>query len=146
MNQDHPNADLVIRAFEAIQRGDVESFWATQADDATASIFGEGDLAGTFRVPEVRDWIPCQVYGKLSSMMVEPPPPPYKPPPPPYKRMEVVDVLAGDNHAVLIYEVTGRDPERRMRGAAICRIDDGKITNIQHFDPLAAAGGLKALR
>jgi ketosteroid isomerase-like protein len=137
MNQDHPNADLVIRAFEAIQRGDVESFWATQSDDARASIFGEGDLAGTFTVPEVRDWIPCQVYGKLSSMTVEPPP---------YKRMEVVDVLAGDNHAVLIYEVTGRDPERRMRGAAICRIDDGKITNIQHFDPLAAAGGLKALR
>lgn len=136
VNSDHPNADLVLRAFQAIQRGDIQTFWATQAEYSTASIFGKGGLVGTFAGREVRDWIPCQIYGKLASMLVDPQ----------TKIATPTDVLAGDDHVVLIYEVTGRDLRRRMRGAIVCRIDKGKISDVQHFDPLAAEGGLEALR
>ena len=139
MNREHPNAELVLEAFEAIQRGDIQTFWASQAEDVTATVFGRGDLAGAFAGRDVRDWIPCQIYEKLSMMA------PGTDPPQP-KRARPTHVLADDTHVVVIYEVEGQDADHPLRGVVVCMIQDGKITDTQHFDPVVAGGGLEALR
>jgi ketosteroid isomerase-like protein len=136
MPSDHPNAQLLLRAFQAILDGNVDEFWSTQSDNASALVVGTRDMAGDF-VGSDRTWIPCQTYLRLSGMLSHPTA---------RKRIAVRDVLATDDQAVLLYETTSDESGRILPGVVTCRIRDGRIESIEHFDSLTQYGGLRALQ
>jgi ketosteroid isomerase-like protein len=132
---EHPNAQVMLKAFRAVQNGDTDTFWAAQQDDVQATVAGGGDLAGEFRGKGDQDWIPCQVFAKLSEQSAVARP----------KKLTVEQVLAGDDHAVLLYQVTSGDRGQPRAGAIVAKVIDGRLSEVRHFDPLASGGGLKTL-
>jgi ketosteroid isomerase-like protein len=133
---DHPNAVLITRVFRAVEEGNVPAFWEPLADDVSASISGTGDLAGEYGEIEERDWIPCQIFAKLSLMRRGPR----------RKRAHIVAVFASDDRAVLSYEVSAENSDVRLPGVIVAEISNGAIVSAQHHDPLTVTGGLNGLQ
>ena len=133
---DHPNAELITRVFLAVEEGNVQAFWGPQAPDVSASVSGTGDLAGEYGNIEERDWIPCQIFAKLSLMRRGPR----------RKRAHIIEVFASDDRAVLSYEVSAENSDVRLPGVIVAEISNGVIVSAEHHDPLTVSGGLDSLR
>lgn len=133
--REHPNAQVILKAFKALQSSDIETFWDTQQDDVQAIVTGPGDLSGEFRGKGDQDWIPCQVFAKLASQSAIARP----------KKLTVEQVLAGDDHAILMYEATTGEGSQTHAGVIVAKVVDGRLSEVRHFDPLTSGGGLKAL-
>ena len=112
---EHPNASIIHGLIDAFQTGDFERFMDGFADDAVFRVAGDNIVSGTYRgTQELRDYFIRlgQVTG--GSM-----------------KIDVDEVLAGDNHAVMFIHVT--TDRKGMHLEAECaeafRINDaGKIT------------------
>lgn len=88
---DHPNALLIWRAADAFHRGDLATFAACYADDAVWHVPGEGPLSGDYRGPESILALFARAYGLSGGTL----------------RIEPLDVMASDTHAVLWQHVSG---------------------------------------
>jgi uncharacterized protein len=110
----HPNEELVRQGFEAFSKGDTEALGAFFADDAVWHTPGRGPLAGDHRG---RD----QVLSMLA------------------KQMELTggtfrgephDILANDEHAVLLVKVRAEREGKAWEdnGLVVFHIKNGKVS------------------
>lgn len=114
---EHPNAAIVRVGYEAMERGDAATLAALLGDNVTwhESTAGfEGDYHG-------RDQA-LGLLGKLGQEGVE-------------MRFSVHDILANDDHAVVLHEATLTRKGRTLTGqdADVYHLRDGRITAHWHL-------------
>jgi uncharacterized protein len=124
---EHPNAAIVRSAYEALERGDIAAFAALLADDviwheSTAGF--EGDYHG-------RDQTLALLGRVFQETGVE------------MNRLSIHDILANDQHAVILHETTMTLRGRTLTGqyADVYHVRNSKITAHWHLavDPKADA-------
>jgi uncharacterized protein len=93
----HPNEEIARGATEALSKRDMERFLSYQADDVVLHFPGRGPMAGDYRG---KDGL-AQLFQRQMEMLDAPP------------EIENHDVLANDNHAVILNTV------RASRGGQI---------------------------
>ena len=129
---DHPNAELMRRAFAAATGGKVSEFWQCQDDQVQANVSGNGILSGSYQGKANQDWIPCTTLANLSQFTRPDTNDDEEP------AMKLLSVLADDDHAVAIYTVKTCDGDDL--GAVVGRIRQGHFTRVWHFDPIIEKG------
>jgi uncharacterized protein (TIGR02246 family) len=116
--EEHSNATLVRRAYEAFAQGDTAILAEVFAEDAVWHEAGRGQISGDFKG---RDEILAMLAraGELTDGTFE---------------VEVHDVVANDRHAVALHHATGHRAGRRLDISEIlvCHVDGGKISEIWH--------------
>jgi uncharacterized protein len=124
MNE-HPNAALVRSAYEAVERGDMETFAATLADDIVwhESMPGfEGDYHGRDEALAMLGRVFETTGMQLNGISID-------------------HILADDSHATVLLETTVTLGERRQTSqyVDVYRLRDGKATEHWHLplDPKA---------
>ena len=127
----HPNAELMRRAFEAVIDGKVKEFWKHQDTCVEVRVAGDGILSGIYRGKGDEDWIPCTTIANLAVFQR-----------PKGSKAEnaitLLSVLGDDDHAVAIYTVKTCDGDEL--GAVIGQVRDGSFTRVWHFDPIIEKG------
>jgi ketosteroid isomerase-like protein len=113
---DHPNAQLVWRAADAFQRGDLATFATCYADEAVWHVPGEGPLSGEYRGTESILALFARAYGLSGGTL----------------RVEPLDVMASESHAVLWQHVSGVRDGRTLEvdEALVFRIVDDRIAEV----------------
>jgi ketosteroid isomerase-like protein len=117
---EHSNEYLVRNLFDAFQRGDVVTIYASMAEDAVWHFPGrKGQLAGDHKGREAIFAFlakPAALTGGFFTV-------------------ELIDVLANDENAVAIYRAIGERDGRELNNPTCLRmrIEDGKIVEFWEF-------------
>jgi uncharacterized protein len=110
----HPNEEIARSVTEALSKRDLETFFSHQADDVVLHFPGRGPMAGDYRG---RDGM-ARLFQTQMDMLDGPP------------EIEIHDVLASDDHAVVLNRVRtsrgGRSMEQQQ--VVVMHIEGGKIT------------------
>jgi ketosteroid isomerase-like protein len=111
---DHPNVDVLRRAYEAFSAGDMDAMHALLADDVVWHISGRSPIAGDYHGKE-------QVFGffgKLGELSGG------------TFSLSIHDILANDTHGVALVTASGSRNGKNLsaRGAHVTHLRDGKIT------------------
>ena len=111
---DHPNVDLLRRGYEAYSSGDMDTINQLFADDIVWHVPGRSAIGGDYRGPEEV----LAFFGKLQERTGG------------TFALELHDVLAGDDHVVVLARTTAeRNGERRTFDVAhVWHVRDGKAT------------------
>lgn len=112
---EHPHAALIRRGYDAFSRGDMETIAAIFADDIEWNIPGRSPLAGQRKgKTEVFDF-----FAQLSDLTEN------------TFAVELVDVLANDDHVVALTHETARRADRVLDidGAHIWRVHSDKAVS-----------------
>lgn len=124
---EHPNVRLIRRGFESFARGDLAALREHMTDDVVWHEPGRSPLGGDYKGPEGV----LELLGKLQQLSDG------------TFAIEIVDVLASPERAVVIQEETARRGERvlDMASAVEFEIHQGKISEVTvyhedtyHFD------------
>ena len=112
----HPNADLMRKATEALNSGDIETFLGLHTDDVVIHVTGRNPFSGTFKGKR-------EAASVLESQMKELDSPP---------EFQLHDVLGTDEHGVVlgIQRATRGGKSLETRAAVIAHIGGGKITEV----------------
>ena len=112
----HPNAELMKKASELMNAGDVPGFLALHTDDVVMHIAGRGPLAGDYRG---RDGIAASMEKEMQ--LLDGPP-----------TVQPHDDLASDQHAVSLVIQTLRRGGRtiEVRTTVIAHIEDGLFSEV----------------
>jgi uncharacterized protein len=112
----HPNEDVARSATEALSKRDMEGFLSFHADDTVLHFPGRGPLAGDYRG---KDGL-MQLFQKQMAMLDAPP------------EIETHDVLANDEHAVVLNNVKGTRGGQTLeqQQVVVLHIQDGKIAEV----------------
>jgi len=110
----HPNEELLRQGFQAFSKGDMETLAALLADDVVFHFPGRGPLAGDHRG---KDQVLATLakQAELSGGTF---------------RVELHDVLANDDHGVVLSKVSAEREGRTWgdNGVLVFHIKDGKAT------------------
>lgn len=117
---EHPNAQLMQRAYAAFAAGDMDVLGALMAEDAVWHQPGNSEIAGDYKGrDEIFDY-----FGKLldrseGTIKVEP-----------------LDILADDERVVAIQHTTAmrKGEKYDTRNVLVCEIKDGKFVETQVFE------------
>ena len=114
----HPNVDIIRSAYEAMEKGDVDAFAALLDEDIT----WYESTAGLEGVYQGRD----EVMGFVSQVFEQPGM---------TMSIAVHDVLANDDHGVILHEstITVGDHSHTGQYADIYHLRDGKLTTHWHL-------------
>jgi ketosteroid isomerase-like protein len=105
----HPNEELLRRATDALNAGDIEAFLGMHTDDIVLHVTGRNALSGEFKgKAEVASSLQQQV-----GMLDSPP------------EFELHDVLATDEHGVVL----GR--QRATRGGKTLEVDSVVVVHVR---------------
>jgi uncharacterized protein len=112
----HPNADLIHTVDELLLSGDFPGFLAMHTEDVVMHVPGRSPLAGDHHG---REGI-AAVFQRELSMLDEPP------------RMEQVDQLGSDNHAIsIVIQLIRRDGrDYAGRQTVVTRVEGGKLAEV----------------
>jgi len=116
----HQNEEFARTASEALSKGDMETFLAQQADDVLVHFPGRGPLAGEHRGKEAL----AQMFQKQMEMLDGPP------------EIEIHDVLANDDHVVVLNRVKGTRKGQTLdqNQVVVIHPKDGKAAEVWlHF-------------
>lgn len=110
----HPNAEVVRKLYDAFDKADLEAIQKALSDDATLELAGRSAIAGTYKGKD-------EVLGVLAEFI---------------SRSEgtfkagVHDVIANDEHVVVLSEVTAERGGKRLadRGVEVFHVKNGQIT------------------
>ena len=109
----HPNEQVARDATRALSSGDLEGFLSHHTDDVVIHFPGNGPVAGDYRGKDAV----AGMFRKQGEILDAPP------------RVENHDVLANDDHAVVLNNVratrNGRTVEQRQ--VVVLHVRDGKI-------------------
>jgi ketosteroid isomerase-like protein len=110
----HPNEDLTRKGYEAFGKGDMQTVSDLFADDIVWHVPGRSSLSGDYKGKD-------QVFG-LFARLVELTGGTF--------RLELHDVLANDDHAVVLAESHAEREGRVLndRGVNVLHLSDGKVT------------------
>jgi hypothetical protein len=117
---EHPNEYLVRNLFDAFQRGDVVTIFASMAEDAVWHFPGrKGRLAGDHKGREAIFAFLAQPAALTGGKFT----------------VELIDVLANDENAVAIYHAIGERDGRELNNPTCLRmrIKGGKIVEFWEF-------------
>ena len=120
----HPNAELLRRNDEAMERGDLEEFFAGYTDDVVLHLGGKSSVAGDYKGQEQ-----CQeAFGKFMAAAGE-------------YSFENHAYLADDEHGVVLQQGTFRKDGKSFTTGEIfvAHFRDGKISEMWYF-PIDQAG------
>jgi len=117
---EHPNADLVRRAHEAFEQGDVDTARTLFAPDIVWTVTGTGPASGVTRgfdgvlanFAKIMEWTAGDYHA------------------------EPVDYLGSDDHAVALTHLTASRPDGRtidVDEAVIFTVRDGMLAKAQHM-------------
>jgi ketosteroid isomerase-like protein len=123
----HPNEDLVRTGYERFLGGDFAALNELFADDAVWHAPGKHQLAGDYRGKD-------EIFGAFAKTF-ELTGGTFK--------LEIHDILANDEHAVVMVRATGERPDGRTledNAVQVFHITDGKVTEqwLHPGDPYAA--------
>lgn len=121
----HPNAELLRRGDEALERGDMEGFWADVTDDVVLHAAGNSRYSGEFRGKgQVQE-----AFGAYMGALGGDP------------ELETHAILADDEHAVQLQVVRAKkgDREIEVRTINVFHFRDGKISEVWSVDMDQAA-------
>src|SRR6266498_5448441 len=109
----HPNEEIARSATEALSKGDMEGFLSLHTDDAVVHFPGRGAMAGDHRG---KDGI-AKMFQQQMQILDSPP------------QIETHDILANDDHAVVLNKVTGTRHGKSLeqQQVVVLHIKDGKI-------------------
>jgi uncharacterized protein len=112
----HPNEDVARSATEALSKRDMEGFLSFHADDTVLHFPGRGPLAGDYRD---KDGL-MRLFQNQMAMLDAPP------------EIETHDVLANDEHAVVLNNVKGTRGGQTLeqQQVVVLHIQDGKIAEV----------------
>jgi ketosteroid isomerase-like protein len=110
----HPNEEIARGASEALSKRDMEAFFGYQADDVVVHFPGKGPMAGDYRG---KDGL-AKLFERQMEMLEAPP------------VIETHDVLASDDHAVVLNTVRGTVGGKTLeqQQVVVMHIKGGKIT------------------
>lgn len=127
---EHRNAELVKKAYRAVSVGDMETFGSLMADDFVWHVPGTSALSGDYKGKE-------DVIGGLGTLAQVTGG---------TFRQEIHDVVANDEHAVALIELSWEKPTRfQGREVRVFHMRDGRVTEVW-FHPEDPAGSDAALR
>jgi uncharacterized protein len=115
----HPNEELVRRGYDAFSQGDMDTFRELFAPDIIWHPSTQGPLSGDKRgVDEV-----LQFFGQTMALADG------------NFRVEVHDVVGGDDHVVGLHTARGARAGRTMedRGILVFHVRDGKVTEVWQY-------------
>jgi ketosteroid isomerase-like protein len=112
----HPNEELLRQGFDALSKGDIETFAARLADDVVLHFPGRGPLAGDYRGKDqvLATWAKqAELTGGTF-------------------HLELHDILANDEHAVALTVARAERGGRTWQEntVAVFHIRDGKVSEI----------------
>ncbi|HZC99362.1 MAG TPA: nuclear transport factor 2 family protein [Actinomycetes bacterium] len=112
----HPNEDLARSATQALAKRDLEGFLSHHADDVIVHFPGRGPLAGEYRG---KNGV-AQLFQRQMQMLDSPP------------EMENHDVLASDDHAVVLTKVRGTRGGQTLeqQQVAVIHVKGGKVAEV----------------
>ena len=112
----HPNEELMRRATDALNAGDLDTFLGFHADDAVVHVTGRNQFSGDVHGKEEI----AQLLGRQAQALDEPP------------HFELHDVIAGDDHGVILgtQRTTRGGTTLESRTAILLHIKDGKATEL----------------
>ncbi len=123
---EHPNAEIIRSAYESMSKGDMPNFAALLDEDVTWYESTAG-MEGVYRGRDQVLALLGQAFGQTGMQMT----------------VDIHDVLANDEHAVILHESTLTVGDRSHTGqyTDIYHLRDGKITAHWHLavDPKADA-------
>lgn len=123
---EHPNVAVIRSAYEAMDKGDVATFAALLDDDITWYESTAG-MEGVYRGRDQVLAFMSQVFQQAGMQM----------------SVSIHDILANDDHAVILHESTASRGERTHRAqyVDVYHVRDGKATEHWHLavDPDAEA-------
>lgn len=110
----HPNEDLLRRGYQAFAKGDADTLSGLFADDIVWHVPGRSPLAGEYRGREAV----FGLFAKLAEMTGG------------TFKLDVHDVLAGDEHGVVLAVATAEREGKRLesRTTHVWHLRDGKAT------------------
>jgi uncharacterized protein len=110
----HPNEELMRRGYEAFTNGDLQTIDELFADDIVWHVPGNNQLSGEYRGKE-------EVFGNFGKL-VELTGGSF--------RLEIHDVLANDEHVVVLVRATAEREGRKLddRSMQLWHVEDGKAT------------------
>jgi ketosteroid isomerase-like protein len=112
----HRNEEVARSATEAIAKRDIEGFLGHHADDVVLHFPGRGPMAGDYRG---KDGL-AQLFQRQMEILDAPP------------EVENHDVLANDDHAVVLNRVKGTRGGKTLdqQQVVVMHIKDGKIAEV----------------
>jgi ketosteroid isomerase-like protein len=128
----HPNEEVARSATEALSKGDMEGFLGHHADDVVVHFPGRGPMAGDYRG---KDGL-TRLFQQQMQVLDSPP------------EIETHDILANDDHAVVLNKVRGTRGGRTLeqQQVVVLHIKGGKIAEVwlqfsdqQGMDEMAAS-------
>ncbi|MGH2721745.1 MAG: nuclear transport factor 2 family protein [Actinomycetota bacterium] len=122
---EHPNVELLRRAEEAFSSGDLAALAGLLADDIVVHAPGRSPLAGEYRGRDAVFAYNARIF-ELSGGTYE---------------NEVHDILAGDEHGVILQRNRATRPGRELdvREVLVMHVRDGRILEVwEMYDDLAA--------
>jgi len=112
----HPNEELMRRATDALNAGDMETFLGFHADDVVVHVTGRNAFSGDIKGKEEV----AALFQRQMQVLDSPP------------QFELHDVLANDDHGVILgrqrFSRGGRDVE--TNSTVVLHIRDGKATEL----------------
>jgi uncharacterized protein len=126
---DHPNAVALRRGYEAFAKGDMETVAALFADDIKIHQSGRGPLAGDHAGKDAV----FGVFGLLAEITTG------------TFGQEIHDVLANDEHAVVMVEQVWEQPHPfRGKSVHVWHMNNGRVTEawFMEVDQMAADAAL----
>ena len=110
---DHPNVELLRKGYQAYSSGDMDTINELFSDEVEWHVAGRSQLAGNYRGKEEV----FGFFGKLMELSGG------------TSRIEVHDVLANDEHGVVLVTVSGSRQGRDFTGIDVhtFHIRDGKV-------------------
>lgn len=113
----HPNEDLIRRAFGFLNEGDTEAFFDLHSDDVVLHYPGTSQFAGDYEGKAEVARLLQQQTEMLGGRSPE---------------LEVHDVLANDNHAVVLQTYRAEREGRKLEDHSVLvfHLRDGKATDI----------------
>jgi ketosteroid isomerase-like protein len=119
---DHPNVELLRNGYAAFAEGNLAAVSDLFSDDIVWHVPGNNDLAGDH---QGKDQV-LAAFGKLFEMTGGT-----------FRNDEIHDVVANDEHGVVLVKSSGRRPDGRAwsgRSAHIWHMADGKATEFWIFN------------
>jgi uncharacterized protein len=110
----HPNEELARKGYEAFGKGDMQTVGELFADDIVWHASGRNQLSGDYNGKE-------QVFGMFAQLQELTGG---------TFRLELHDILANDEHAVVLAEAHGEREGKTLndRGVNVLHISNGKVT------------------
>ena len=127
---EHRNAGVVRKAYGAVSVGDMETFGSLMAEDVVWHVPGTSSMSGDYKGK-------AEVIGGLNRLAE-------------FTqgtfRQDIHDVVANDEHAVALIELSWEKPKRfRGREVRVFHMHDGTVTEVW-FHPEDPAASDEALR